>query len=92
MSQEPNPFEDFEEQTKSVHWTDVHTRLVMPGLEVTVYPDGHSTLKAPNVRLYFTKEQTEGMTRFLQEHVKVEPLPPPDESMFKDFKPNKVEE
>jgi hypothetical protein len=95
QEQDPFPHLDFEEEVKSIHWETVHTKLTMPGFEVTLAPDGRLLLsftsEFTSIKRLLDRNQVVGLTRFLNNYAQVEPLPPPDEAMFEDFKPNPVD-
>src|ERR1700730_5569344 len=84
--------EDFVEALDARNWKVSYERLHTPNFEaVLISESGHLILLFPDgQRRDFERSDVEALTRFLDQFANVQPLPVPDEDIFKDFKPNKV--
>jgi hypothetical protein len=80
------PFDnlDFGQEIEAVHWGPVHTKLTTPSFEATLTPDGRLLLRFSTVEILLDRHEVVSLTRFLDQYAEVEPLPDPDEVLFKE--------
>ncbi len=93
MAQDPfakMSHEDFIEALNPANWQSIH-RLHTPTLEAILEQD-HLMLVFPDgERRQLERSDIEALTRFLDQYAHVAPLPPPDEDVFKDWRPTRVD-
>ena len=76
---------------EAVHWGPVHTKLTTSSFEATLTVDGRLLLHFNAIEILLDRNEVVSLTRFLDQYAEVEPIPDPDEELFKDFTPKRVE-
>ena len=70
---------DFMDALKPENWTPGPTVLQTPEFQAALFPDGMLRINKEQGYLFFSTEGVKALTRFLIEHVKLDPLPSPEE-------------
>jgi len=79
----------FEEELNPANWIE-ETRLHTPTFEALLKPDGTLYLSGPALAEGFSVSDTQALTRFLSERIKLPPVEPLYN--FEDFTPRQGEE